>query len=190
MMGVVTRAFTRRRAWLSMATAAAAAALIAAACGGGGGGSDFEHPRLLRFEDERVTSGQPHAEPGTPISYPSTPPYAGPHWSTPRPCRVYQEQQAFEGLVHTMEHGGVIIYFQPDVFASDEVNELRTVALDLLNDNKRIVLTPHRDIQSRIVLAAWGVLLPLDDFDETIIRDFTDTFENEGPEKIPRSNAC
>ncbi len=160
--------------------------LIAAACGSGGD-SNFDDPRLQTFNDQFTTTGQLHQPPA---AYPTSPPYGGPHSPNLVPCGVYQAPQSFAGIVHTMEHGAVIIYYQPDLFTPDEVSEVRAVALDLLQDGKRIVFTPHQQINARLALAAWGRLLFLDQFEEEAIRGFADAFENKGPERIPRSAAC
>ena len=174
--------------WWGVAGVIMAAGIIAAACGGGG--SAFEDARLQRFDDELTSAGQPHIPAGQRLTYPTSPPYGGPHAEIPIRCGLYQEQQSFEGLLHTMEHGGVILYYHPDLFTTDELNALRVVALPLLQDDLRIVLTPHREIDGRLVLASWGRLLRLEQTEEETIRGFVEAFENRGPERIPRSNAC
>lgn len=150
----------------------------------------FSDRRLRRFDDELIAADQQHLPPGEPISYPASPPYGGSHWEIPTPCGVYAEQQAFEGLVHTMEHGAVIIYYQPDVFSPDEVNELRTLVLDLLADDRRIILTPNQDISSPLTLTAWGAILELDRLEEETVPGFVNAFENRGPERFSREQAC
>ena len=150
----------------------------------------FSDRRLRRFDDELTAAGQEHLPPGEPISYRASPPYGGSHWEIPTRCGVYAEQQAFEGLVHTMEHGAVIIYYQPDLATVDEVERLGAVASDLLEQGRRIILTPHQGISSPLALAAWGAILELDRLEDETISGFANAFENRGPERFSREQAC
>lgn len=163
--------------------------LIAAACGGGGddGGGDFDDPRLQTFDDALTTPGQPHNPPAT---FATLPPYGGPHNGNLLPCGVYDSEQDFARMVHTMEHGAVIIYYHPDLFSPDEANEVRAVALDLLRADNRIVFTPHRSIDARIAIASWGRLLFMEQFEEETLRGFVAAFEDKGPERLDRGFAC
>ena len=176
----------RRRGWV-LALLLTGIALIAAACGGG---ASFEDPRLVEFDDQFTTPGQGHLQSG--VSFPSAtdPPYGRPHDGNLLPCGIYQDEQPPERYLHTMEHGAVVIHYQPDVFANEDVAALRQLGSALLQQGNRIVLAPNRSMSSPVVVASWGRLLPLESGDETAIRAFVDAFENDGPEDIPRSRAC
>ena len=39
-------------------------------------------------------------------------------------------------------------------------------------------------MEQPIALTAWGVLLTLDEFDETAIREFANFYRDQGPERI------
>ena len=160
--------------------------LIAAACGGG---PDFDDPRLQTFDNELTTPGQRHVPSDVTVNYPTAPPYGGPHVETPFlvRCGIYREQQTFEGVTHTMEHGTVIWYYHPDVVGPEEVETMRRLAGELLSDGRKLVLTPHREIQTPIALSAWGRLLGLQQYEADTIRAFVTAFQNQGPE--PRA-AC
>ena len=184
-MGILTRRLGPRRVFGFVAILLAAGA-IAAACGGG---SSFEDPRLQVFDDGLTTPGQDHLQ-GQLFPYPTTPPYGGPHSGNLLPCGIYEDEQPFESIVHTMEHGAVVLYFQPDVFTTEEVAELRVLGSAILRDGKRFVLTPNRQISQPIALASWGRLLALDRVEEQTVLDFVAAFENDGPEKLDRGRAC
>lgn len=166
---------------------ALAAALMAAACASGGRG-DFDDVRLQQFDDSLTAPGQPHVSGAVP--YPTTPPYGGPHDPVLVRCGIYQDAQPFGRLLHTMEHGGVIWYYQPDLFNPDEVSVLRRVASDLFNRGARLVLTPSRELSAPIVLASWGRLLALQQFEEETVRAYVAAFDGKGPEDLPRANSC
>ncbi|MCZ6545915.1 MAG: DUF3105 domain-containing protein [Chloroflexi bacterium] len=162
-------------------------ALIAAACGGG---PSFEDPRLLEFEDDLTTPGQGHLQSGVSFPYATDPPYGGPHSGNLLPCGIYQDEQPPERYLHTMEHGAIVIHYQPDVFAHEDVAALRQLGSALLQQGERIVLAPNRSMESPVVVASWGRLLPLESGEEAAIRAFVDAFEDDAPESISRSRAC
>lgn len=172
-----------------LAVAVLAVGAIAAACGGGG--ASFEDPRLQEFDDAFTTPGQQHLPVGTVFSnYPTLPPYAGPHWEVPSRCGIYDQQQPIEAMVHSMEHGVVIFYFQPDLFRADEVAEMRVVASGLLRDGLRLIMTPNRQIDSAVVMTSWSRILPLNNFEPETVEAFAAAFDNKAPEDFPVGQAC
>ena len=177
----------RRRAWV-LALLLTGVALFAAACGGGG--PSLEDPRLLEFDDELTTPGQGHLQSGVGFPYPTDPPYGGPHGVNLLPCGIYQDQQPPGSYLHTMEHGAVVIHYQPDVFANEDVAAVRRLGSQLLESGERVIVQPNRTLSSPIVVASWGRLLPLAELEESAIRAFVDAFEDDGPESISRSRAC
>src|SRR4051794_28421072 len=46
--------------------------------------------------------------------YPSTPPASGPHNPTPLPAGLYDSPPPIDQAIHSLEHGGVIIWYAPD----------------------------------------------------------------------------
>ena len=64
-----------------------------------------------------ASQGNIHIEFGSPspITYNSTPPTSGPHYSNLVGWGVYDEPQRYEHLIHNLEDGGVVVYYQcPD----------------------------------------------------------------------------
>lgn len=161
-------------------------ALIAVACGGGN--PKFTDPRIQTFPDQ----GRAHANPGEVITgYNSNPPTSGPHDPNPAQCGIYRTEIPVERLVHTMEHAGVILYYQPEVFSPDEVTELQNLATELLRDNHRLVMVPNRQIEARIALTAWDTLLELDTFEADTIRAFVRAYDGRfNPEDFPKGEGC
>jgi hypothetical protein len=57
-------------------------------------------------------------------TYPSVPPTSGPHDPTPLPAGVYDTPPAIYSAIHSLEHGGVIIWYAPGI-SSSELNRLK-----------------------------------------------------------------
>ena len=168
---------------LAALLAALLTAMLAAACGGSSIGDD---PRLQQFDDEFTTAGQQHYPNGSPvrIDYATTPPYGGPHWTHPLRCGIYEQEQRFESMVHTMEHGAIVLYYQPLVVAADTVGEMRVAAAELLREGARLILTPSTRIGVPVAMASWGRLMLMDDFEADTLRAFIDAFEGDAPEEL------
>lgn len=168
----------------ALAAALLAAALVLAACGGGA--SIRDDPRLQQFDDEFTTAGQAHCPRGVDCryEYPTTPPYGGPHWTIPLRCGIYEQEQLFEPMVHTMEHGAIVLYYQPLAVDADTVAEMRVAASQLLSEGRRLILTPSTRIGVPVAMTSWGRLMLLDDFEEDTLRAFLDAFEGDAPEEL------
>src|SRR5258707_14448802 len=59
-----------------------------------------------------ITEGVPHDP------YNSEPPSSGPHYATPAHAGFYDQATADEYLVHSMEHGYVIIWYNCDMYTA------------------------------------------------------------------------
>ena len=140
-----------------------------------------------------------HIQFGTPGSnYNSDPPTSGPHWGSPVDKGIYDKEFPDEQLIHNLEHGYILISYRsaksdlqpsqatPDASLKsatpDEINQLKSI---VEKDDWKIVMSPREKDQTKIVLAAWGRVLKLDDFDEKKIKDFISTYRNRGPERTP-----
>ena len=64
--------------------------------------------------------GGTHVQDGTdvrgsnPDAYGSLPATSGPHWADPDNWGVYTTPQAESQVVHNLEHGGIVVWYQPD----------------------------------------------------------------------------
>lgn len=57
-------------------------------------------------------------------TYPSIPPTSGPHNDTPLGAGVYDDPPAVDRVIHSLEHGAAVIWFDPDA-ASESIDEIR-----------------------------------------------------------------
>ena len=168
----------RSTRWL----AAVAVALILPACGGGPSGQKqqnavFSDPDIETFPNE----GQEHVPVGTVVVYGTDPPTSGPHYPDPQDGGFFDHEIASGYLVHSMEHGGVIIYYSPAV-TNDQKHELQHLAEAHRGTFDQVVCVPRNDPTYPIILTAWTHRLRLTEYDQARIDGFVTLFLGHGPE--------
>ena len=185
---MLQRTGTRHRlGWLALLVLGVS--LLAAACDGGR--ESFSDPRLQTFDDPSTLPEQQHLTPGTVFTaYTTIPPVSGPHDPFPLQCGIYNREQPFERALHAMEHGAIVIYYDPAATPESVQAQVDEIGGDLLRDGRRIIVMPHANIGSPIVLTAWARKLALTTVETATIRDFANAFENQAPERIARALAC
>ena len=85
-------------------------------------------------------------------------------------------------LVHSLEHGYVVIWHQPDVSA-EELAQLREIAEDNEDD---ILLVERANLPVPAAATAWQRRLLCDEVETDSLRLFVDAYVGKGPEKVPR----
>ncbi len=138
------------------------------------------------------TLGNAHIAQGSasPIEYNSTPPTSGPHYPGLAPWVVLDEPIRYEQLIHNMEDGGVIVYYQCEDGCPELVDQLRTLVTPYLDADRHVVMVPndptwgsdtgqafHKDMGARIALTAWQKIDKFDEFDAERIRAFIERYE-------------
>lgn len=111
--------------------------------------------------------------------YNSNPPTSGPHYDRPAKAGVYEEELPDERLVHNLEHGHIWISYR-DKDDKELIEKLKKLA----EGRRRVIMTYRPKNDSAIAVAAWTRLLKLDNYDADKIKDFIDTWVNQGPEKV------
>ncbi len=94
-----------------------------------------------------------------PVDYGTSPPVGGDHSTVWQNCDVYTEPVPNENAVHSLEHGAVWITYSPDLSA-DQVTALTEKAT---RGQGYTLVSPYENLESAIVLSAWGVQLSVDD---------------------------
>ncbi len=150
--------------------------------------------------EEIPIQGLNHIPDGEKAEYNSSPPTSGPHYATSANAGIYDEPVPDGNLIHSMEHGAVILWYKPSGNANDQSAEgTESAKIDILSKQnierlKQIfssvsaskkIMVPRDSLDAPIALTSWGRLLKLQTLDEGQIKAFMETNENRGPEKAP-----
>ena len=115
--------------------------------------------------------------------YSSIPATSGPHWDPSGIANwgVYSTPQPETQLIHNLEHGGIVIWYDPDAVTDAEVDEIASyvegqVATGL-GGRFKFILSPWGgtdDLGAVVAVTSWRQLLKLDTVDMDAIRTFAD----------------
>jgi hypothetical protein len=137
----------------------------------------------------QIDDGRSHIAEGTSgAPYHSIPATSGPHWSSansPGPWGVYQNAQRQEVMLHNMEHGGIVIWYQPAKLDAAGLAALQTyVRQQVTTTQFKVILTPWggADFGHPIAVTAWNWLLYLDKADVDAVKTFFDAHYGDAPE--------
>jgi Protein of unknown function (DUF3105) len=127
------------------------------------------------------------------VDYDSNPPTNGRHYQVPAEDGLYSEAPADEQLVHTLEHGRVIVWAKPSL-PEDARATLRALFDE---DSYQMVLVPRSNMEPAVAATAWnrdpdpggtGRTLACPRWDDEVvdaIRTFRDEHRSNGPEPVP-----
>lgn len=110
--------------------------------------------------------------------YNSDPPTSGPHAQAPAPCGIYREPVPDTAQLHSMEHGAVVIQYDPDL-PQDQLTELEGINWSSADE---VIVAPRPDSPAPVALTAWNKRLLLDGVDVEVITAFEREFGNQSPE--------
>lgn len=152
-------------------------------------GSEFEtliaegQPALARVETTPDHGGG-HLEPGQGHSYGTAFPTSGIHDRVPIDPGFYTARQRPTQLVHSVEHGHIVIYY--DAPGADAMSTLKDWTSLFGGHWDGVVAVPSSGLGKAVVLTAWRKILKLDSFEPAAAAAFIDTYRGRGPEKRVR----
>ena len=149
---------------------------------------DYPYP-VQRFANEAPTAeGRHYAQgewqgPNT-TPYNTDPPTSGKHVGQLVREGVYDAPQPDEVMVHNMEHGYSIVWYNcaaPPALDEAGCTELRSELARIVNqaiaEGFKGIVTPDTTMEYRIALTAWQYMDTMDEVDEERIRTFLERFE-------------
>lgn len=149
---------------------------------------DSGEQALLEEVTQHPNEGTDHVSPDTDVEYDTTPPTSGPHYSGTVDAGFYTEAPPAGEIVHTLEHGAVVIYYDPDALSPEAEDSLKQWANTHTGTWSSVVVVPHTDesVDSPYVLTAWRHSLRLSEYDIDVVRAFLAEYLGRGPENPVR----
>lgn len=142
----------------------------------------------------KATSREHVADLSKKIKYASNPPTSGAHYQVPAQDGAYDKAPDVKELVHELEHGRIVIWFQRSLPKQDRAGLKKLFD----EDSYQMVLTPDTTgMTSQVAASAWtrdpvpngtGHLLACPRMDDGVydaIRAFKDEYRSNGPEAVP-----
>lgn len=120
------------------------------------------------------TQAQIDANQGTnPVCYTSNPPTSGPHGDRPMAFEILENPAPKENLVHNMEHGGIVVWYN----TTDEaiIDQLKEIVQGQINRRRFVVMSQYPGMEAdTIALTSWTRLdkFSIADFSKERIEDF------------------
>ncbi len=111
-------------------------------------------------------------------------PTSGNHNRIPVAPGFYGDSQPATKLVHSIEHGHIVIYYESP---GAEAIQLLKDWTSLYGGNwDGVIATPSSGLGKAVMLTAWRKILRLDEFDPAAAAAFIDEFRGRGPENAVR----
>lgn len=129
---------------------------------------------------EEANLGSSHLQPGAKFRYAEPTPTSGPHSPFDLAPGFYAKPQPLERLVHNLEHGNVVVYY--DAADPGTLRLLKAWARTFGGTMDGLVVAPMEGLGSKIVLTAWQKQLELEPFDPVAAAVFIDAYRGRGPE--------
>lgn len=128
--------------------------------------------------------GQQHIKLGqTHPAYNSDPPTSGWHYDTPLDSGFHEQPAADELVVHNLEHGHVVVFYDCSKLTDCQGTKDQLQKLAESYSNWKVTIVPRQNADAALAVAAWGRLDKLENYDEARIKDFISAWRDRGPER-------
>jgi hypothetical protein len=133
-----------------------------------------------------------HVPDCTALTFDTNPPSGGEHYGVWPAFRSYDFPLSEGFLVHGLEHGAVVFWYNCPEGCAEEVAEVQSFIASLAADPacigmgavRRAILTPSPTLGSRWAASAWGFALTADCFDPAAFEEFYTEHYDAGPESF------
>ena len=145
---------------------------------------DHGDQALLQDVQQFPSEGRGHTDPGTQVDYGTDPPTSGTHYGDWADPGFYEETPEAGYLVHSLEHGYVVIYYDPAALTPEAEASLRAFARNHQDRWAAVIVAPNPndDPESAYVYTAWRTMLRTDEYDAEEVRAFIAEYLGRGPE--------
>jgi len=125
------------------------------------------------------------------LEYATNPPVFGDHYPSWAAYRSYDYPVPPGYLVHDLEHGAVVYFYDCPDGCADEVAEAEAMIQQLPDDPRcsstvrvQTILVPRPGLGARWAASAWGYSLTADCFDRQVFERFYSDRHAQGPEDL------
>lgn len=132
-----------------------------------------------------------HLDECSDIEYEMSPPVFGDHYPVWAAYKTYDFPVPLGYLVHSLEHGAVVFFYDCPDGCGDEVSAAQALIAALPADPRcsatvehQIILVPRPGLGARWAAAAWGYSLTADCFDRAIFQRFYEAHSGQAPENL------
>ncbi len=123
--------------------------------------------------DKHVARGKEHP------AYKTNPPTSGYHWAGVAGAGIKDKIIPDELLLHSMEHGAVVVWYKQDL----DVSDIQKIKDAFISASGKKIMVPRKDLDVPVALTSWGYLMKLDTINGEIIKAFIETNNDKAPEK-------
>jgi len=122
--------------------------------------------------------------------YNSDPPTSGPHYAEPAQAGFYNEALPDEQLVHNLEHGYVIIWYNCTSLGGTACQNFKTQIQAVMDQagpvsvsgSNKLIAVPRPSLVGSLAASSWGRLYQPDAFNADELLLFIKDFRNKAPE--------
>jgi hypothetical protein len=145
-------------------------------------------PRTTAAQGHQVpTEGnRQHVDQGTTMPYRNRPPSSGDHYPTPAGYGVFTRDIPAGNLVHSLEHGAIVVYYRPDLCDQTCIGQLQQAYSSAPKSQRygvvKMVIAPWPDMDQSVTATAWGWVDGMDQPDIQRILAFYREHVDRGPE--------
>lgn len=127
---------------------------------------------------KHIQTGEQHAP------YNSDPPASGPHYTQPAQAGFYDEALPDEQLMHNLEHGYVVIWYNCSGTEETACAAFKTQISNVMDQagSIKLIAVPRLSLPGSIAATTWGRLYQPDAFNPDELLAFIKTFRNKAPE--------
>lgn len=134
-----------------------------------------------------------HHDPCSTIDYPYIPPSSGDHYSIWANYQTYTAPVPWGFLVHSLEHGAVVLIYDPDSSAASDVRAAFASVITAHGADpacrdetwmSRIIVVPSHDLSTPIAAVAWEHTYEATCLDMASLMAFVEANYAHGPEDL------
>jgi Protein of unknown function (DUF3105) len=157
---------------------------------GGSGGTGNGACNVLTVDSPPTSAA--HIAQCSEVIYATNPPSGGQHYGDWAAFQTYDFPLAAGNLVHNLEHGGVVFWYNCPEGCAEEVADVQALIDGLPADplcqgtgvERRAILVPYPELATRWGVSAWGSALTADCVDEEAFITFYVQHFGRGPEQL------